>query len=90
MIIAGADRRHDRIVRNPLRQVGNHLDGRRCQPFTADIYVPIPAGHRRQGDLGIDFGVARVLRSSRRRMSRRGQGSDRNRMSVPGLTSNRR
>ena len=39
------------------RYFGNHLDGQRCQPFTADIYVRIPSGNRRQADMGIDCGT---------------------------------
>jgi Uma2 family endonuclease len=57
VMMAVANNRHDRITRNALRCIGNHLDGHRCQPFTADIYIPIPAGNRRQGDMGIDCGT---------------------------------
>jgi Uma2 family endonuclease len=57
VMMAGANNRHDRITSNALRHVGNHLDGHRCQPFTADIYIPIPAGNRRQADMGIDCGT---------------------------------
>jgi Uma2 family endonuclease len=57
VMMAGANNRHDRIVRNALRHFGNHLDGHRCQPFTADIYIAIPAGNRRQSDMGIDCGT---------------------------------
>jgi len=57
MMMAGATNRHDRITRNALRHFGNHLDGQRCQPFTADIYVRIPSGNRRQADMGIDCGT---------------------------------
>ncbi len=57
VMMAGANNRHDRIVRNASRHFGNHLDGHRCQPFTADIYVAIPAGNRRQSDMGVDCGT---------------------------------
>jgi Uma2 family endonuclease len=54
--MAGANRRHDRIAANALRLVGNHLEGHPCQPFTSDTYIAIPAGNRRQADMGVDCG----------------------------------
>ena len=57
VMMAGATNRHDRIARNALRYFSDHLDGHRCQPFTADIYSPIPTGNRRQGDMGVDCGT---------------------------------
>jgi len=57
VMMAGANNRDDRIVRSALRHIGNHLDGHRCQPFTADVYIRIPTGNRRQGDMGIDCGT---------------------------------
>jgi len=57
VMMAGANNRHDRIVRNAIRHFGNHLDGHRCQPFTADIYIAIPSGNRRQSDMGVDCGT---------------------------------
>jgi Uma2 family endonuclease len=56
VMMAGANRRHDRITANALRFFGNHLDGHRCQPFTSDTYIRIPAGNRRQADMGVDCG----------------------------------
>jgi Uma2 family endonuclease len=56
VMMAGANRRHDRIAANAIRVVGNHLQGHRCQPFTSDTYIRIPAGNRRQADMGIDCG----------------------------------
>jgi Uma2 family endonuclease len=56
VMMAGANRRHDRIAGNTIRVAGNHLQGHRCQPFTSDTYVRIPAGNRRQADMGIDRG----------------------------------
>ncbi|MBV9249188.1 MAG: Uma2 family endonuclease [Acetobacteraceae bacterium] len=35
VMMAGANRRHDRIGRNTFRLIGNHLQGHRCQPCTA-------------------------------------------------------
>ena len=59
VMMAGANRRHDRIAGNAFRLIANHLLGHRCQPFTSDTYVTIPAGNLRQPDLGIDCGPFR-------------------------------
>lgn len=56
VMIAGANRRHDRIAANAIRVVGNHLVGHRCQPFTSDTYIKVPSGNRRQADMGVDCG----------------------------------
>ena len=56
VMMAGANRRHDRIAANAIRVIGNHLQGHRCQPFTSDTYLRIPAGNLRQADMGIDCG----------------------------------
>jgi Uma2 family endonuclease len=56
VMMAGANRRHDRIVANAIRVVGNQLLGRACQPFTSDTFVRIPAGNARLPDLGVDCG----------------------------------
>jgi Uma2 family endonuclease len=50
----GGEPGHDRIAGNAIRVVGYHLQGHRCQPFTSDTYVKIPAGNRRQADMGVD------------------------------------
>lgn len=57
VMMAGANQRHDRVVRNVSRLMLNHFYGRRCQPFTADIYIAIPTGNRRQADIGVDCGT---------------------------------
>jgi Uma2 family endonuclease len=57
VMMAGANQRHDRVVLNAIRHFANHLAGHRCRPFTADIYVAIPAGNRRQADIGVDCGT---------------------------------
>jgi Uma2 family endonuclease len=56
VMMAGANRRHDRIAGNAIRVVGNLLQRHRCQPFTSDTYVKIPAGNRRQADMSVDRG----------------------------------
>ncbi|WP_207460700.1 Uma2 family endonuclease [Azospirillum sp. SYSU D00513] len=56
VMMAGANRRHDRIASTALRLVGNQLEGRDCQPFTSDIALLIPAGNIRYPDLGVDCG----------------------------------
>ncbi len=57
VMLAGASRRNDRIAVNAIRLLGNHLDGHRCQPFTSDTCIAIPAGNRRQADMGIECGT---------------------------------
>lgn len=54
--MAGASRRHNRIVAAALRLIGNALVGRPCEPFTADTRIRIPAGNFRQPDFGIECG----------------------------------
>jgi Uma2 family endonuclease len=56
VMMTRARRRHDRIVANALRSLGNKLDGSRCIPFTADIAVLIPNGNVRLPDVGVDCG----------------------------------
>lgn len=56
VMMAGANRRHDRIAARLQRSLGNQLEGRRCQPFTSDTAVRIPAGNIRYPDLGVDCG----------------------------------
>lgn len=56
VMMAGANRRHDRIAARMQRSLGNQLEGRRCQPFTSDTAVRIPAGNIRYPDLGVDCG----------------------------------
>jgi len=55
--MAGAKQRHDRIVASVLGMLYNLLRGHRCQQFTADLAVRIPAGNIRRPDAGIDCGV---------------------------------
>jgi Uma2 family endonuclease len=56
VMMAGANRRHDRIASRTQRSLGNQLEGRKCQPFTSDTAVRIPAGNIRYPDLGVDCG----------------------------------
>lgn len=56
VMMAGASRRHDRIARNALVVLDAQLRGRKCQPFTSDTFVRIPAGNARLPDLGVDCG----------------------------------
>jgi Uma2 family endonuclease len=57
VMMAGATNRHDRVMRNAMRHLGNHLEGHPCQPFSNEIYIVIPAGNRRQADVGVDCGA---------------------------------
>jgi Uma2 family endonuclease len=56
VMMAGANRRHDRVVINAMRIIGNQLRGKTCQPFSSDTYIRIPSGNRRLPDLGVDCG----------------------------------
>jgi len=56
-MMAGATNRYDRVMRNAMRRLGNHLDGHPCQPFSNEIYIVIPAGNRRQADGGVHCGT---------------------------------
>lgn len=52
--MAGAKRRHDRIVMNLHAALVGHLRGHRCVPFSADTAVRIPSGNIRRLDAGVD------------------------------------
>lgn len=54
---AGAKRRHDQIVVNTLRELGNQLRRVPSRPFSADTAVRIPAGNVRFPDAGVDCGT---------------------------------
>lgn len=56
IMMAGASRRHDQIVVNALRELGNQLRGKACRPFTADTAVRIPNRNVRLPDAGVDCG----------------------------------
>ena len=55
-MMAGAGRRHDRITINALGALDRALGDGRCQTFSADTFVRIPAGNRRLPDMGVDCG----------------------------------
>jgi Uma2 family endonuclease len=55
--MAGAKKAHDRIVANAHGMLYARLRGHKCQNFTADIAVRIPAGNIRRPDVGIDCGI---------------------------------
>lgn len=54
--MAGAKRRHDRIVMNLHAALVGHLRGHRCVPFSSDTAVRIPSGNIRRPDAGVDCG----------------------------------
>lgn len=56
--MAGARRRHDRIVANTTVSIGTQLMGKPCEVFPADTAVLIPAGNVRLPDVGVDRGAA--------------------------------
>ena len=55
-LMAGANRRHDRITINALTTFDRHLGAGPCQTFSSDTFIHIPAGNRRQADMGVDCG----------------------------------
>ncbi len=54
--MAGAKRRHDRIVVNAISSITGQLPSGPCEVFTSDTAVRIPAGNIRRPDLGVDCG----------------------------------
>ena len=57
-MMAGAKRRHDRIVMNLVWMLRTQLTGRTCEPFGADTAVVTPNGNVRLPDAGVDCGEA--------------------------------
>ncbi|HJS88153.1 MAG TPA: Uma2 family endonuclease [Acetobacteraceae bacterium] len=55
--MAGAKRRHDRVVVNAIAALASQLGAGPCQPFTNDTAVRIPNGNIRYPDAGIDCGI---------------------------------
>ena len=53
--MTGASRRHDQIVANILRALGNQLENGPCRTFTADTAVRTYKGRRRP-DAGVECG----------------------------------
>ncbi len=56
IMMAGAGRRHDRIVVNLTTTIHTQLRGGPCQTFTGDTYVATASMTRRMPDLGVDCG----------------------------------
>ena len=54
-MMTGASRRHDQIVVNILRELGNQLRGTPCRVFSADTAVKTRTGRRRP-DAGVECG----------------------------------
>ena len=55
-LMAGASKRHDRIVWNLIRALGNQLAERSCHGFTSDTAVRTLKQTRRRPDVGIECG----------------------------------
>jgi Uma2 family endonuclease len=55
-MMAGATQRHDRVTVRCLSLLDQQLRGKRCQPSTADIAVPILGGNYRRPDITVDCG----------------------------------
>jgi Uma2 family endonuclease len=56
VMMAGAGRRHDRIVVNLTAAIHSQIKGGPCQTFTGDTYVVTSSSTRRMPDLGVDCG----------------------------------
>lgn len=56
VMMAGANRRHDRIATSGIVALGNQLKGKPCQPFTSDTAIRIPNKNIRFPDFGVDCG----------------------------------
>jgi Uma2 family endonuclease len=56
VMMAGAGRRHDRIVVNLTTAIHSRIRGGPCQTFTGDTYVVTSSSTRRMPDLGVDCG----------------------------------
>lgn len=54
--MTGAQRRHDRVVMNGIRELSSRLRRGPCLPFTADVAVRISNGNVRRPDIGVDCG----------------------------------
>lgn len=56
VMMAGAGRRHDRIVVNLTAAIHTQISKGPCQTFTGDTYVAVSPTTRRMPDLGVDCG----------------------------------
>ena len=56
VMMAGAGRRHDRIVVNLTTAIHSQIRGGPRQTFTGDTYVATNASTRRMPELGVDCG----------------------------------
>jgi Uma2 family endonuclease len=56
VMMAGAGRRHDRIVVNLIATMDGRLRSGPCQTFTGDTFVSTSALTRRMPDVGVDCG----------------------------------
>jgi Uma2 family endonuclease len=56
VMMAGAGRRHDRIVVNLLAAIHSQIKAGPCQTFTGDTHVMTSSSTRRMPDLGVDCG----------------------------------
>jgi len=55
-MMTGASQRHDRVVVNIIRSLGNQLRGGPCRPTTDDLAVRIPVGNIRRPDITVECG----------------------------------
>lgn len=57
-LMAGARRRHDKIVANLIRRLAEQLEGGPCRPYTADTATRTLYGDLRRPDVTVDCGEA--------------------------------
>jgi Uma2 family endonuclease len=57
IMMAGAGRRHDRMVVNLIATLEGQTRGGPCQTFTGDTYVATSPSTRRMPDVGVDCGT---------------------------------
>lgn len=53
-MMTGASLRHDAVVVNAIRHLGNKLAGSRCRPTTADVAFRSPNGNVRRPDVTVE------------------------------------
>jgi Uma2 family endonuclease len=56
VMLAGAGRRHDRVVVNLISTIDGQLRSGPCQTFTGDTFVSTSPATRRMPDVGVDCG----------------------------------
>ena len=56
VMMAGAGRRHDRVVVNSISALHRRLRNGPCQTFSGATYIAVPGQNQRMPDVGVDCG----------------------------------